>query len=178
MPASAPLSAALLWLLPAMFALHETEEALFLPPWLRRNRDALARRFPRLANLLPASGTLTRSRFAAMAAEEGVLLLAGTLYAWLTGNCRPWLALFIAFGTHLLLHLGQWIAAARYVPLVVTSCAGLLYCGWGVRTLASSGFFTFREWMLCGAAGCAAAAVNLFLLHRLTARFAGSGRRG
>ena len=36
----------LLWSLPAMFLLHDAEEVLFLPPWLRRNRELLARRFP------------------------------------------------------------------------------------------------------------------------------------
>lgn len=35
----------LLWSLPAMFLLHDAEEVLFLPPWLRRNRELLARRF-------------------------------------------------------------------------------------------------------------------------------------
>ena len=39
----------LLWSLPAMFLLHDAEEVLFLPPWLRRNREWLARRFPQLA---------------------------------------------------------------------------------------------------------------------------------
>ena len=33
----------LLWSLPAMFLLHDAEEVLFLPPWLRRNRELLAR---------------------------------------------------------------------------------------------------------------------------------------
>ena len=32
----------LLWSLPAMFLLHDAEEVLFLPPWLRRNREWLA----------------------------------------------------------------------------------------------------------------------------------------
>ena len=36
----------LLWSLPAMFLLHDAEEVLLLPPWLRRNREWLARRFP------------------------------------------------------------------------------------------------------------------------------------
>lgn len=44
----------LLWSLPAMFLLHDAEEVLFLPPWLRRNRELLARRFPQLARrMLP-----------------------------------------------------------------------------------------------------------------------------
>ena len=66
----------LLWSLPAMFLLHDAEEVLFLPPWLRRNREWLARRFPQLARrmLLHFDG-ISPLRFAAMAAEELVLLL-------------------------------------------------------------------------------------------------------
>ena len=32
----------LLWSLPAMFLLHDAEEVLFLPPWLRRNRESVS----------------------------------------------------------------------------------------------------------------------------------------
>ena len=46
MAGGALLPGLLLWSLPAMFLLHDAEEVLFLPPWLRRNREWLARRFP------------------------------------------------------------------------------------------------------------------------------------
>ena len=76
----------LLWSLPAMFLLHDAEEVLFLPPWLRRNREWLARRFPQLARrmLLHFDG-ISPLRFAAMAAEELVLLVAVTACAALAG---------------------------------------------------------------------------------------------
>lgn len=161
----------LLWLLPAAFMLHDAEEAVFLPGWLRRNRDALARRFPRISRrLLPRLEHLTALRFAAMAAEELILLTAVTAYAVSTGNCYPWLALFLAFGIHLLLHLVQWIAVGRYVPVVATSLIGLVYCGWGIHVLKNSRLFTLREAVLCAVAGCVAAGVNLLLLHRLAGR--------
>ena len=104
----------LLWSLPAMFLLHDAEEVLFLPPWLRRNREWLARRFPQLARrmLLHFDG-ISPLRFAAMAAEELVLLVAVTACAALAGCYYPWLALFLAFGMHLLIHLGDWAAVGR-----------------------------------------------------------------
>lgn len=177
MPAPAALPAALLWLLPAVFALHEAEETLFLPPWLRRNRDYLARRFPRLARrMLPVIDSMTSVKFAAMAAEELLLLLAVTLYAALSGDCRPWLAFFLAFGAHLLLHVGQWIAVGRFVPVVATSLTGLLYCGWGLHAMRSLHCFTPGEWLFCASAGGVAAAVNLYLLHALASKFT-DGRR-
>lgn len=168
MAADATLSVLLLWLLPAAFLLHDAEEALFLPAWLRRNRNLIARRFPRLSRrLLPHIGRISRAKFAAMAAEEFVLLLAVTVYAALSHDYRPWLALFLAFGLHLVVHIVQWCAVGRYIPCVATSLAALVYCGWGVYSLINSRLFTLREFLLCGAAGCVAAALNLILLHAL-----------
>lgn len=167
-----------LWLLPAVFVLHDAEEALLLPRWLRRNREFLSRRFPRLGRRLSSRlDGLTSARFAAMAAEELALLVAVALNAWLTHDYYPWLALFLAFSVHLVLHLVQAVAAGRYLPLLATSLLGLVYCGWGLHTLINSRLFTLREFLLSGAAGCMAAAVNLYAVHRLTAFAAGRAAR-
>ena len=158
----------LLWLLPAAFVLHDAEETVFLPGWLRRNRDDLSRRFPRLSSrLLSHVAAISPARFAAMAAEELALLLAVTLYSAISHDYYPWLALFLAFGVHLVVHIVQWIAVGRYIPVAATSLAALAYCGWGLYVLINSGLFTLREFLICGVAGCAVAAVNLWLLHAL-----------
>ncbi len=108
-------------------------------------------------------------RFAAMAAEELVLLVAVTACAALAGCYYPWLALFLAFGMHLLIHLGQWAAVGRYVPVIATSLPCLACCGRGLCIMINSRAFSLREFVLCGMAGCAVAAVNLWLVHRLAA---------
>lgn len=54
--AAQPLSGLLLWLLPVVFALHDAEETLFLPRWLRRNRDYLNRRLLRSGDENSARG--------------------------------------------------------------------------------------------------------------------------
>lgn len=173
------LPALLVWLLPAAFVVHDAEEVLFLPGWLRRNRDYLERRFPALSlRLLPRLSTISPRRFAAMAAEELALLLAVTLYAQFTHDYFPWLALFLAFGVHLTAHVAQWIAVGRYVPVVATAPVCLLYCGWGLVGMINSRRFTLGEFLLCGAVGCAVAAVNLLLLHRLAATCAKNKKEG
>lgn len=175
----ASLPCLLLWSLPVMFALHDAEEVLFLPPWLRRNREFLARRFPRLARrMLPHFDGITPMKLAVMAVEELTLLVTVTLYAGLSGDCLPWLALYLAFGVHLLIHLAQWAAVRRYVPVVATSLFCLVCCGCGMYTIINSRLFTLREFVFAGMAGCAVAAVNLWFLHRLAAKSAAfSGRR-
>ena len=178
MAADASLPGLLLWLLPAVFVLHDAEETLCLPGWLRRNRGFLSRRFPALSRrLLPHFDTISPAMFAAMAAEELALLLAVALYAQITHDYYPWLALLLAFGVHLLVHLVQWAAIGRYLPLAATSLAGLVYCGWGLYVTINSRLFTLREFVLCGVAGCAVAAVNLLLLHRLSAKSAAASGR-
>ena len=141
----------LLWSLPAMFLLHDAEEVLFLPPWLRRNREWLARRFPQLARrmLLHFDG-ISPLRFAAMAAEELVLLVAVTACAALAGCYYPWLALFLAFGMHLLIHLGQWAAVGRYVPVIATSLPCLACCGRGLCIMINSRALSLREFVYAG----------------------------
>ena len=165
----------LLWLLPVVFLLHDAEETLFLPGWLKRNRGWLSERFPRLSGRLFARvGGISPARFAAMAAEELVLLLAVTSCAFFSHAYLPWLALFLAFGVHLVVHIVQWIAVGRYIPVAATSLAASGYCGWGLRILINSRLFTLREFLLCGVAGCAAAVLNLWLLHAAPGR---AGRR-
>lgn len=160
----------LLWLLPAVFLLHDAEETLFLPGWLKRNREELSRRFPRLSGrLLSHVSAISPVRFALMAAEELVVLLAVASYAFFSHGYYPWLALFLAFGVHLGVHIVQWIAVGRYIPVAATSLAALAYCGWGLHVLINSRLFTLREFLLCGVAGCVAAAVNLLLLHAVAA---------
>ena len=89
----------LLWLLPAVFVLHEVEETVFLPAWLRRHRSELMSRFPRLSGrLLPRLDGISRKEFAIMAVEESLLLVGATACASFVSWPYPWLALFLAFG--------------------------------------------------------------------------------
>ena len=144
----------LLWLLPAAFVFHDAEETVFLPGWLWRNRDDLSRRFPRLSGrLLSHVAAISPARFAAMAAEELALLLAVTLYSVISHDYYPWLALFLAFGVHLVVHIVQWITVGRYIPVAATSLAALAYCGWSLHVLINSGLFTLREFLICGKSG-------------------------
>ena len=166
----------LLWLFPVVFVLHEAEETVFLPGWLHRRRDWLSRRFPHLSphlspHLLPYIAGVSRRTFAGIAAEELLLVVVATLWASNTSFLYPWLALFLAFGVHLVVHLLQILIIRCYVPVMVTSLLGLACCGWGLRVLIGSGLFTLREYLLCGVAGCIVATVNLLAMHALAARF-------
>lgn len=161
----------LLWLLPTMFLLHDAEEAWLLPAWLRRNRDRLAQRFPRLARrLLPHLAAITPAQFRFMAAEELALLLAATCLASFGGYRYPWLALFLAFGLHLIVHLVQAAAARMYVPAAATALLCLAGWMWGIVRLTEAGVLTWGLFAVCGSVGSLFAAANLWLLHRAVAK--------
>lgn len=161
-----------LWLFPAVFALHEAEEVAFLPAWLHRRMPELMRRFPRFAiRLLCRLDGISRKEFAAIATEEFLLLVGATASASLADCLYPWLALFLAFGVHLVGHLLQTLFIRRYVPVIVTSLAGLIYCGWGLCVLIGSRTFSPVEYLLCAAAGIVVAGANLYLMHSLAAAF-------
>lgn len=165
------LPAVVLWSLPALFAVHDAEEILRLPGWLRRNREALSRRFPGFYPRLSARfDHITPCRFAAMAAEELALLLAATAWAFLAGDYRPWLALYLAFALHLVVHVVQWALLRRYIPVIATALLCLPCCSAGMCVVWQSGLFSVREWMVCAVAGCGVAAINLLLLHAAVAR--------
>lgn len=154
----------ILWLLPAFFVLHEAEETLLLPTWLHRNRERLSQRFPALApRLLPHLLRLTRGRFALIALEETVLVAGATTYGYFTGDSRPWFAMMLAFGMHLVGHLLQWAAWGRSLPVVATSLAGTVYCVWAATATPRP----LGEWVGCALAGCALAGLNLWAMHRL-----------
>lgn len=160
----------LLWLFPVVFVLHEAEETAFLPSWLHRRGERLSQRFPHLSSrLLPYIAGVSRRTFACIAAEELLLVAVATLWASATSFLYPWLALFLAFGVHLVGHLLQILMIRRYVPVVASSLIGLLYCGWGLRTLLERGLFSLREYVFCAAAGCLIAGANLLAMHVLVA---------
>lgn len=160
----------LLWLFPAVFVLHEAEEVVFLPTWLHRRMPELTHRFPRLAvRMLSRLDGISRREFAAIAAEELLLLVGATACALFAGCLYPWLALFLAFGLHLVGHLLQTFLVRGHVPVVLTSLIGLTCCVWGLCVLIGSRMFSPGEYLLCGAAGCIVAAVNLLSMHALAA---------
>lgn len=84
----------------------------------------------------------------------------------------------LAFGVHLPGHIVQWIVVGQYLPVAATSLVCLVYCGWGLDVMINSRLFTLREFVVSGAAGCAVAAANLWLLHGLAAKTADVSGRG
>lgn len=172
------LPALLVWSLPLLFVIHDAEEVLFLPSWLRRNRGLLVRRVPSaMRRVVLALPDLPRRVFAAMAGEELALLLLVSALASGADLIHPWLALYLAFGVHLLLHVGQCLVVRCWLPVVASSLFCLPFWFWGVTVVRDRILFSLDEWLLCGLAGCVFAAVNLGVMHAVARRMVRFGRR-
>jgi len=142
----------LMWLLPVVFMLHDFEEIIMIKPWLARSSAGLARRFPRLLRLLKSStAKLSPSAFALIVAEEFIVISGLTWRAVATANLTLWLAVLIGFFLHLLLHVGQFIAARQYVPVILTSVPAACYClyaAWRFNQLFPLNWSTILLWSL------------------------------
>lgn len=170
MPPPAELPAWLLWMGPVLFLLHDSEEVIWLPGWLCRNREKLTHRFPQVSQLVyGTAGPIPQTHFTWMACEELVLFTAATVCALRSHGFVLWLALFLAFALHLLVHAAQGIVLRRYVPALATTLICLPLCGLIFVAVIRSRLFTGRETVLCAVAGCTVAAVNLAVMHRVCA---------
>ena len=162
----------IVWLLPIVFMIHDFEEIIFLKPWIRKNGGYLAERFPRISKrLLPRLDGLSTSAFALAVAEEFVLLSLITLGSVLFDNYLLWLAAFMGFFVHLLMHVGQWIVVRRYIPAIWTTFLALIYCVYTLHVIIAKNIFRPSEIALWTIVGLVLVGGNLIFTHKLAAMF-------
>lgn len=105
-------------------------------------------------------------------------MVAATLYAALSCDLRPWLALFAAFLLHLLFHGLQALVVGCMFPGMVSAVvalpAGALI--WGVA-VARSGL-SVGEVFCWSIGGALFAGFNLAVMHRLAEHAAADRRAG
>jgi hypothetical protein len=115
-----------IWLFPIAFILHDFEEIILGPLWLRANTaDILARipvRFPAfLSRQIELQRQKSASEFALSVCLIFLLVLLATFLANILGLYAPFLLATCIFFLHGFMHLGQAILLKRYVPALVTS---------------------------------------------------------
>lgn len=169
-----------MWLLPVVFMLHDFEEIIFLPGWLRENAADLKNRLPaRLGAIIDGQKNLSPAAFSLAVAEEFLILSGVTLLTVERGWYDLWAGLLAAFGLHLVVHIVQWAALGRTLPVIFTSVPALVYCGLALRALGQAGLLTLDKMMIWTAAGALLVAVNLIFalwLGRQLDRRTGYGR--
>jgi len=162
----------IIWLFPIVFMIHDFEEIIFFKPWISNNKDYLAKRFPKISKrFLPRFGGLSTSAFALAVAEEFVLFSLVTLGSVLFDNYFLWLAVFMGFFVHLLMHFVQWIILRRYIPAIVTTFFALIYCVYSLYIIISDEIFQTSEIVLWTIVGLGLLGANLVFAHKIAGRF-------
>jgi hypothetical protein len=155
-----------------IFMVHEFEEIIFLPGWLRKNRHMLASRFPKLSKYtLNKIGDISASAFALAVFEEYIIILLITVSAIHFNFYGLWTGVFMAFSIHLVIHIAQWLIIRKYVPFIATSILCLPYCIYVFRTLITAPETDCKTIIFWTAAGMLAMILNLMLAHKIAILF-------
>ena len=151
-------------LLPVVFMMHEFEEIIFFKWWSRKNEQLLRNKYPRISARFDSIST---AGFSVAVAEEFILLCAITFGCVFLNGYYLWLAVFMGFSLHLLIHITQWLVFRRYIPAIVTSFLALLYSVYVFHVIIGQDIFTISEILLWSGIGLLLAGGNLVLAHRL-----------
>jgi len=158
----------IIWLLPIVFMIHDFEEIIFFKPWINKNKDYLTKKFPKISKrFLPRMENLSTSAFTLAVAEEFLLLSLITVGSVLFDNYLLWLATFMGFFVHLLVHLGQWIILKRYIPAICTTFLALIYSVYALYEIIINNVFQVSEIVLWTIIGFGLVALNLIFAHKL-----------
>ena len=158
----------IIWLLPIVFMIHDFEEIIFFKPWINRNKDYLSKKFPNISKrFLPRMENLSTSAFTLAVAEEFLLLSLITVGSVLFDNYLLWLAAFMGFFVHLLVHLVQWIILKRYIHAIYTTFLALTYCVYALYEIISKNVFQVSEIVFWTIIGFGLVGVNLLFAHKL-----------
>jgi hypothetical protein len=119
----------LIWLFLVVFIVHDFEEIIMMAPWMRKNRAELERRWPRLApRMLAVTGGLSTPAFALAVCVLFIAIAAATVAVVEFQLYALWGAMLLVFMLHFVMHIAQWIILRRYVPVIITSLPGTVYC--------------------------------------------------
>jgi len=162
----------IIWLLPIVFMIHDFEEIIFFKPWISKNKDYLAIRFPKISKrFLLRFDSMSTSAFALAVLEEFVLLSLITLSSVLFDYYLLWLAVFMGFFVHLLVHFVQWIILKRYIPAIGTTFLALIYCTYSLYRIIIDEIFHLSEILLWTIIGFGLVGLNLIFAHKLAEKF-------
>jgi hypothetical protein len=121
-----------LWLLPAIFVVHDFEEILTMESWLGANRERLRRlaeRFPLMRFSLGALD-VTQKQFAAAVMVEFLIISGVTALCFLIPQSPEIMFVYICFNAalfiHVFIHAAQSLFLKSYTPGAVTAVVVLI----------------------------------------------------
>lgn len=152
---------------PLAFIIHDVEEIIVQHEWMLAHKEGLLRRFPRAKYFVSHLSGLSTKAFTIAVLEELVLLLIATAYILANGPgaTELWIALFLAFSIHFVIHLVQGVIMGDYVPGLVTSILLIPYSFFCIDNIDSE--ISYGKIAMLAAIGLVAIAANLRFAHWL-----------
>lgn len=152
---------------PLAFIIHDAEEIVVQHKWMQAHKEDLLRRFPRAKRIFSHLGGLSTKAFAIAVLEELILLLLATAYILANGPFAKelWIALFLAFSIHFVIHLVQGVIVRDYVPGIITSILLIPYSLFCIDSIC--GETSYGKIAMLAAIGFVAIAANLKFAHWL-----------
>jgi hypothetical protein len=162
----------LIALFPIVFMIHDFEEIIMMQSWMSKNKEYISLKFPKIGNRMVKNfGNQSTASFALAVAEEFIIISIAVVLALQFKWYWLWIALFIAFFIHLFMHIIQWIVARKYIPAIFTSFLALFYCIYAFRQLMIEYPLSILELICLGVIGAILMIVNLFIIHKVSAKF-------
>lgn len=162
----------IVWLFPIIFMFHEFEEIIFFESWIKKNKNYLSEEYPKLAKrLLSHIEGLSVPAFTVAVAAEFLLLSIVTVLAVTLNWYLLWLAVFMGYFIHLLVHMVQCCVFRRYIPGICTTILSLIYCTYSLWFILYNNLFSIAETLIWTFIGCSIVFVNLIFAHKLAELF-------
>ncbi|MBP2650993.1 MAG: hypothetical protein H6Q74_1818 [Firmicutes bacterium] len=135
----------LMWLFPIAFMFHDFEEIIFLPAWIKNNATYLTSKYPRIGKKLVLNyKNKSSSAFALAVFEEFIILVILTLICVELKYYSFFAALALAYLTHVIVHVIQFIALKKYIPAVGSAVLTGIYNIYSLYTLDYLGFLNWE----------------------------------
>ena len=163
----------LFWIIsfPLAFIIHDSEEIIVQHKWVLTHKERLIQKFPIATRILEHLASLSTKAFAIAVLEELILLLFATTYVLIGGvyATELWIALFMAFSIHFVVHIAQGVIVMGYVPGLATSILMFPYAYFGVSKICED--VSGNKLIQLSVLGIIAMMVNLRIAHWVGEKF-------
>ncbi len=157
----------IIWLFPILFLIHELEEILGFEKWYDKNKNKL-NKYPKIANKLSkVFSYFSKKNMLFAIFEQLILCLLVCIIAVKYDFYILWLAAFIGYTIHLIIHVFQSAILKTYIPSLITSLIEIPICSYIIYIMFKHYSFSLYEVFYYSGFAVIIIALNLYLVHKI-----------
>ena len=162
----------IIWLLPIVFMIHDFEEIIFFKFWIKKNWNYLEKKLPNFSKkYIEKLKKISVPAFSLAVFEEFLLLSLITFTAIYFEFYHLWLAAFMTFSIHLIIHIFQWIYIKMYIPALASSILLLPYSIYSFIKILNTNYFSLQKWIFLTIFWVLIMFLNLIFIHKFWEKF-------